>query len=77
MYRILEKHELAPEVHEYVIEAPEIARAARPGQFIVLRLHERGERIPLTGPGRQANDSVRATPPPTPFPWLPIQSTNR
>ncbi|RLE39159.1 sulfide/dihydroorotate dehydrogenase-like FAD/NAD-binding protein [Candidatus Acetothermia bacterium] len=48
MYRILEKHELAPEVHEYVIEAPEIARAARPGQFIVLRLHERGERIPLT-----------------------------
>ncbi|MCD6141849.1 sulfide/dihydroorotate dehydrogenase-like FAD/NAD-binding protein [Candidatus Bipolaricaulota bacterium] len=48
MYRILNKRKLAPEVHEYVIEAPEIARAARPGQFVVLRLHERGERIPLT-----------------------------
>ncbi len=48
MYRILNKRKLAPEVHEYVIEAPEIARAAKAGQFIVLRLHERGERIPLT-----------------------------
>ncbi len=48
MYRILNKLRLAPEVHEYVIEAPEIARAAKAGQFIVLRLHERGERIPLT-----------------------------
>ena len=48
MYRILNKLRLAPAVHEYVIEAPEIARAAKAGQFIVLRLHERGERIPLT-----------------------------
>ena len=48
MFRVLEKRQIGPEIQEYVIEAPEVARAARAGQFIVLRLHERGERIPLT-----------------------------
>ena len=48
MYRILKKRPLGPWIHEYVIEAPEVARVAKAGQFIVLRLHERGERIPLT-----------------------------
>lgn len=48
MYRILSKRTLGQRIKEYVIEAPEVARAAKPGQFIVLRLHETGERIPLT-----------------------------
>lgn len=48
MYKILSKSTLGPEIREYVIEAPEVARAAKAGQFIVLRLHEKGERIPLT-----------------------------
>lgn len=48
MYRILAKKMLGIKIHEYVIEAPDIARAARAGQFVVLRLHEHGERIPLT-----------------------------
>lgn len=48
MYKILEKRTLGPQIREYIIEAPEVAQAAKPGQFIVLRLHERGERIPLT-----------------------------
>ncbi len=48
MYKILDKTTLGPAVREYVIEAPDVARVARAGQFIVLRLHERGERIPLT-----------------------------
>ena len=48
MYRILEKRALGPEIYEYVIEAPDVAHAARAGQFVVLRLHEQGERIPLT-----------------------------
>ncbi len=48
VYKILSKRTLGSKVHEYVIEAPEIARRAKSGQFIVLRLHERGERIPLT-----------------------------
>jgi len=48
MNRILEKKPLGPCIWEYLIEAPDIAAAARPGQFVMLRLHERGERIPLT-----------------------------
>lgn len=48
MYEILEKATLAPGIREYVIRAPEVARVGKAGQFIVLRLHERGERIPLT-----------------------------
>jgi len=48
VYKILEKRTLGPQIREYVIEAPEVARAAKAGQFIVLRLHEKGERIPLT-----------------------------
>jgi len=48
VYKILSKRTLGPEIREYVIEAPEVARAATAGQFIVLRLHEKGERIPLT-----------------------------
>ena len=48
MYKILSKRTLGPQIREYVIEAPEITRAAKSGQFIVLRLHERGERVPLT-----------------------------
>ena len=48
MYKILKKRTLGPKIREYVIEAPEVARAAKAGQFVVLRLHERGERIPLT-----------------------------
>lgn len=48
MYRILAKKMRGLNIHEYVIEAPDIARAARAGQFVVLRLHDHGERIPLT-----------------------------
>lgn len=48
MYKILSKRTLGSKVREYAIEAPEIARSARSGQFVVMRLHERGERIPLT-----------------------------
>ncbi len=48
MYKILSKAILGPNVKEYRIEAPLIAQAAKPGQFVIIRLHERGERIPLT-----------------------------
>lgn len=48
MFRILEKQQLAPQVFRFVLEAPDIARKARAGQFVILRLDERGERIPLT-----------------------------
>lgn len=48
MYRILVKETLTPVTKLYVIEAPEVARKARAGQFIILRVVEQGERIPLT-----------------------------
>ncbi len=48
MYRILKKERLNPAVTKMVIEAPAVAKKARAGQFIILRAHDRGERIPLT-----------------------------
>ena len=48
MYTILGKRTLAQGIREYVVEAPLVAKAAKAGQFVVIRLHERGERIPLT-----------------------------
>ena len=51
MYKIVRKKELNPTVTEMQIEAPLVARKARPGQFIILRVDENGERIPLTVAG--------------------------
>ena len=47
-YKILEKEEIAPSVHRMVVAAPDVAKAAKAGQFIILRINELGERIPLT-----------------------------
>ncbi|MCR4706593.1 MAG: sulfide/dihydroorotate dehydrogenase-like FAD/NAD-binding protein [Clostridiales bacterium] len=51
MYRIVRKRVLNPTVHEIEVEAPLVARKAKPGQFIILRVNEEGERIPLTVAG--------------------------
>lgn len=48
MYKILKKRVLNPTVTYMSIEAPLVARKAEPGQFIILRVDEEGERIPLT-----------------------------
>lgn len=48
MYRILEKRRLNPTVTLMRIDAPAVAKKAKPGQFIILRTDENGERIPLT-----------------------------
>lgn len=49
MAKILEKRLIRkPDVFYYKLEAPLISRKAKPGQFIILRLHDRGERIPLS-----------------------------
>ena len=48
MFEILEIGRIGPGVNRAVISAPDIARAHHPGQFIILRTHENGERIPLT-----------------------------
>ena len=48
MYRIVKKRVLNPTVTLMEIEAPMVARKAEPGQFIILRVDENGERVPLT-----------------------------
>ena len=51
MYKILERQDLVPNIHLFKILAPEVSRKARPGQFVVIRNDEKGERIPLTVAG--------------------------
>jgi ferredoxin--NADP+ reductase len=58
MYRIVAARLLAPDVKLFEIEAPLIARKRQAGQFVILRVHERGERIPLT---IADSDSARGT----------------
>jgi ferredoxin--NADP+ reductase len=48
MYKIVEARVVGLNIKQFVIEAPRIARKQKPGQFIILRLREKGERIPLT-----------------------------
>jgi ferredoxin--NADP+ reductase len=48
MFPIVEARFLAPEIKQFRIRAPRVARRRRPGQFVIVRVHEHGERIPLT-----------------------------
>lgn len=54
MFKILSKRRLNPTMTWLVIDAPLVAKKARPGQFIILRTDEYGERIPLTMAGHDA-----------------------
>ena len=48
MYKILGKEQFSEKVFKFVVSAPLIARSRRAGNFVILRLEEQGERIPLT-----------------------------
>ena len=48
MYKITQKEMLTPTICRMVVEAPRLAAAAKPGQFLIVRADEKGERIPLT-----------------------------
>jgi sulfide dehydrogenase subunit beta len=48
MFKILEKRKLASQVFFYVLDALDISRKALPGHFVIIRLNETGERIPIT-----------------------------
>ncbi len=56
MYKILRKKSLNPTVTQMEIEAPLVAKKAKPGQFIILRVDADGERIPLTVAGTDAEE---------------------
>ena len=51
MYKILYKETFSPGVHLMRLEAPRIAKGRKPGQFVIIRTDDRGERIPLTMTG--------------------------
>lgn len=48
MYKIVSKKLLAPAIYLMEIEAPRVAKASKPGQFVIVRMDEKGERVPLT-----------------------------
>lgn len=58
MFKIIHAQYLAPGIKRFVIEAPRIARKQKPGQFVILRIYEEGERIPVT---IENSDPVKGT----------------
>ncbi|MGA9680662.1 MAG: sulfide/dihydroorotate dehydrogenase-like FAD/NAD-binding protein [Candidatus Sulfotelmatobacter sp.] len=48
MFKIIHAQFIAPGIKRFVLEAPRIARKQKPGQFVILRIYEEGERIPVT-----------------------------
>ncbi|MDZ7816394.1 MAG: sulfide/dihydroorotate dehydrogenase-like FAD/NAD-binding protein [Planctomycetota bacterium] len=48
MYKVVERKMIVPNLHELVVEAPHVASSVQPGNFIILRADENGERIPLS-----------------------------
>lgn len=48
MYQILDKQILAPAIKQFVVYAPHVAKMAQPGQFVIVRINDEAERIPLT-----------------------------
>lgn len=48
MFKILEANELTTNIFQMIVEAPRVAQACLPGQFLIIRVDEDGERIPLT-----------------------------
>lgn len=55
MYEIVAKQELAPKIKLFEFYAPVISKKAKPGQFVILRIDEKGERFPLTIAGIDTN----------------------
>jgi ferredoxin--NADP+ reductase len=48
MYRIVKRRMIVPNLHEFTVEAPQVTAALRPGNFVILRPDEAGERVPLS-----------------------------
>ena len=48
MYKVIERRMIVPNLHEFVVEAPEAARSVKAGNFVIVRPEEYGERVPLS-----------------------------
>ena len=55
MFKIIHAEFIAPGIKRFILEAPRIARKQKPGQFVILRIYEEGERIPLTIEGSNSD----------------------
>ena len=58
MFKIIHAEFIAPGIKRFVLDAPRIARKQKPGQFVILRVYEQGERIPVT---IENSDTARGT----------------
>lgn len=58
MFPIIDRREIAPAIHSLQVKADRVASKARPGHFVILRLHEKGERIPLTIVGTEPKQGL-------------------
>jgi ferredoxin--NADP+ reductase len=58
MYKIVSKKEIGQKVQSYEIYAPEIAKNAKAGQFIIFRIDDKGERVPLTVAGTKPDEGL-------------------
>lgn len=58
MYKIAYREDLAPNIHLFKVLAPAVARKAREGQFVMLMVDEKGERIPLTVAGYDRDEGT-------------------
>jgi len=47
-YKVIERRMMVPNIHELVVEAPDVARSLQPGQFVIVRPSDDGERVPLS-----------------------------
>ncbi len=56
--KILKKESLSPNVKHFKIIAPAVARKAKPGQFVIIRVHEKGERFPITLSGTNPDEGT-------------------
>ncbi len=58
MNEIVRKEKLTVDVYDFFIRSPQIAKKAKPGQFVIVRIHEKGERIPLTVAGTYPEEGI-------------------
>ena len=60
MFKIIKKTELVPKIKQFDFEAPQLSKKGKPGQFVIIRINEQGERFPLTLAGTdEKNGTIR------------------
>ena len=58
MYEIVRKVDLSPNIKLFEVKAPAVAAKSRPGQFVIVRVHEKGERFPITIADADKNSGI-------------------